>query len=319
MSTIIHCKLLILGSGPAGYTAAIYSARANLNPVLITGLNSGGQLNTTLNIENWPGDPEYLTGPDLMKRMKKHAAKFNTKIINDHIIKVNLKNNPFQIYGNINTYTCRALIISTGGSPRQLGINSEKKFQGKGVSSCATCDGFFFNKQIVAVIGGGNTAIEESLYLSNIASKVHLIHRRDQFRSEKILIDRLMHAVHTKNIILHTNCLVDEILGDDTGVTGLCIHNITYRKKYTIPLQGVFIAIGYIPNTSIFKNDLKLDSNGYISVKSGINSDVTSTSIDGVFAAGDVIDQHYRQAITASGTGCMAAIDAEKYLSSICC
>lgn len=317
MSTIIHCKLLILGSGPAGYTAAIYSARANLHPVLITGLHNGGQLNTTLNIENWPGDFKHLTGPDLMNRMKNHAMKFNTKIINDNIVTVNLKNNPFQIYGEINEYTCNALIISTGGSPRKLGIFSEIKYQGKGVSSCATCDGFFFKKQIVAVIGGGNTAVEESLYLSNIASEVHLIHRREQFKAEKILIDKLMKAVKKKNIILHTNCLVDEILGNNEEVTGVYIRNVINQKKYIINSKGIFVAIGYIPNTSIFKDYLQLDSNGYIYVKSGVNGLSTATSIAGIFAAGDVIDSNYRQAITASATGCMSAIDAERYLSTI--
>lgn len=316
MSMITHCKLLILGSGPAGYTASIYAARANLNPVLITGLNTGGQLNTTLNIENWPGDPDHLTGPSLINRMKMHAIKFKTKIINDHIVKVNLKTNPFQVYSDINKYTCNALIISTGGSPRKLGIPSEVQYQGKGVSSCATCDGFFFKKQIVAVVGGGNTAVEESLYLSNIAYQVHLVHRRDQFRAEKILIDRLMNAVYNKNIILHTNCLVSEILGNDKGVTGVCIQDIAHTKEYVIPLQGVFIAIGYTPNTSIFKDCLRLQTNGYIYVKTGTNAS-TATSIDGVFAAGDVVDDNYRQAITAASTGCMAAIDAERYLSLI--
>lgn len=313
----IHCKLLILGSGPAGYTAAIYSARANLNPILITGLNKGGQLNSTLNIENWPGNPKNLTGPDLIKRMHDHAIKFNTKIIDDNVIQVNLQNNPFKIYGEINEYICKALIVCTGGSARKLGIPSEEKYHGKGVSSCATCDGFFFNKQIVAVIGGGNTAVEESLYLSNIAKEVHLIHRREQFRSEKILIDRLMNAVRNKNIILHTNCFVDEILGNESEVTSICIQNLKNCKKYIIPLKGVFIAIGYTPNTALFKDHLQLHSNGYIDVAAGISDSFTSTSVKGVFAAGDVMDYNYRQAITAASTGCMAAIDAEKYLSSI--
>lgn len=315
MCKTIHCKLLILGSGPAGYTASIYAARANLNPILITGLNHGGQLNSTLNIENWPGDPESLTGPDLIKRMQIQAIKFNTKIINDHIVGVNFENYPFQVYGDIYKYICYAVIISTGGSPRKLGIPSELKFQGKGVSSCATCDGFFFNKQTVAVIGGGNTAIEESLYLSNIANTVHLIHRRDQFKAEKILINRLMKAVHNKNIILHTNCIVDKILGDSAGVTGVCINNTKCFKKYILSIKGIFIAIGYVPNTNIFADHLKLNSDGYIDVKQEINDYCTATSVNGVFAAGDVIDHRYRQAITAAGTGCMAAIDAEKYLS----
>lgn len=316
MSDAKHCKLLILGSGPAGYTAAIYAARANLNPILITGLENGGQLVTTLNIENWPGDPNHLTGPDLMDRMKIHASNFNTKIIDDHIIKVNFQNRPFQIYGHCYKYTCDALIIGTGGSARKLGIPSELKYQGKGVSSCATCDGFFFNKQIVAVVGGGNSAIEESLYLSNIAKTVHLIHRRTEFRAEKILIDRLIKKVHNKNIILHTDCIVKEILGNNIEVTGLCIKNLISSKEYSLSLKGVFIAIGYIPNTSLFNNQLLLDDNGYICIKSELNQGSTATSISGIFAAGDVMDHNYRQAITAAGLGCMAAIDAERYLSS---
>lgn len=315
MSRIKYCKLLILGSGPAGYTASIYAARANLNPILVSGLEIGGQLNNTINIENWPGNPEKLTGPDLMHRMKVHTVNFKTKIINDYIIKVNLQQRPFHIYGNKYEYKCDALIISTGGSARHLEIPSAKQYQGKGVSTCATCDGFFFKNQIVAVVGGGNTAVEESLYLSNIANTVHLIHRSTQFKAEKILIDRLMHTVKNKNIILHTNCIVEEILGDNLEVKGIRIQNTEYRKKYTITLQGIFIAIGYIPNTSIFKNQLILNNNGYINVQSGTSGNSTSTSIDGVFAAGDVMDYNYRQAITAAGTGCMAAIDAERYLS----
>lgn len=315
--SIMHCKLLILGSGPAGYTAAIYAARANLHPVLITGLNDGGQLSITDNIENWPGDSDHLTGIDLIQRMKNHAIKFKTKIINDYIITVNLATNPFQINGDINKYTCDSLIISTGGLPRKLNIPAEIKYQGKGISSCATCDGFFFKKQVVAVIGGGNTAVEESLYLSNIVQTVHLIHRRDQFKAEKILIDKLMNFVYKKNIILHTNCIVDEILGTSSEVTGIRVKNIIKNQNYVINLKGVFIAIGYIPNTSIFKNYLELDNNGYICVKFGMNGDFTSTSIPGVFAAGDVIDHNYRQAITSAGTGCMAALDAERYLSSV--
>lgn len=320
MSNIKHCKLLILGSGPAGYTAAIYTARANLNPILITGLEIGGQLSTTLNIENWPGDPDHLTGPSLMQRMKIHASNFNTKIIDDYIVKVDLKNRPFHIYGDSNEYFCDSLIIGTGGSARKLGIPSESQYQGKGVSSCATCDGFFFKKQVVAVIGGGNTAIEESLYLSNIARKVHLIHRRSQFKAEKILIDRLMKKVSNKNIILHTNCVVKEILGNNIEVTEICVNNIKCCKEYKISVQGVFISIGYIPNTAIFNQQLKLDKNGYICIQSRLNKEEgysTATSIPGVFAAGDVMDHNYRQAITAAGLGCMAAIDAERYLSSI--
>ncbi|URJ30354.1 thioredoxin-disulfide reductase [Candidatus Blochmannia vicinus (nom. nud.)] len=312
-----HCKLLILGTGPAGYTAAIYAARANLDPVLITGLEMGGQLNTTTDIENWPGDPKNLTGPVLMNRMNTHAIHLNTEIISDYIIKVNFKQYPFYLCGNMYEYTCDSLIISTGGSARNLGIPSEEKYRGKGVSSCATCDGFFFKNQIVAVVGGGSTAVEESLYLSNIAEEIHLIHRRNQFRAEKILINRLMKKVKNGNIFLHLNHTVEEILGDGTNVTGLYLKNMTQQdKKHTITVQGVFIAIGYTPNTSIFSNQLILN-NGYINVQSGTNGNTTATSIPGIFAAGDVIDHNYRQAITAAGSGCMAALDAERYLSAI--
>ncbi|URJ29631.1 thioredoxin-disulfide reductase [Blochmannia endosymbiont of Camponotus modoc] len=311
-----HCKLLILGAGPAGYTAAIYAARANLNPVLVTGLEIGGQLNTTTDIENWPGDPKNLTGPMLMNRMNTHASFLHTEIISDHIFKVNFKQYPFCLYGNTQEYTCDALIISTGGYARSLGIPSEEKYKGKGVSSCATCDGFFFNKQIVAVIGGGNTAIEESLYLSNIASKVHLIHRRSTFSAEKILINRLMNKVHSGSVVLHTNHIVKEILGNGTDVTGLCITDLVQHKEHIINLQGIFVAIGYNPNTAIFNDQLVLN-NGYICVHSGMNGNATATSIPGIFAAGDVMDHSYRQAITAAGSGCMAAIDAERYLSTI--
>ncbi|WHL24742.1 MAG: thioredoxin-disulfide reductase [Candidatus Blochmannia vicinus] len=313
-----HCKLLILGAGPAGYTAAIYAARANLSPVLITGLEIGGQLNTTTDIENWPGDPKNLTGPILMNRMNAHAVHLHTEIIPDHIIKVDFKQYPFYLYGNMYEYTCDALIISTGGFARNLGLPSEEKYKGKGVSSCATCDGFFFKKQIVAVVGGGNTAVEESLYLSNIAAEVHLIHRRNQFKAEKILINRLMNKVKNGNIFLHLNHIVEEILGDGINVTGLCLKDVTQlNKKHTVILQGVFIAIGYNPNTAIFSNQLVLNNNGYIYVQSGTNGNITATSIPGIFAAGDVMDHNYRQAITAAGSGCMAAIDAERYLSTI--
>ncbi|URJ30003.1 thioredoxin-disulfide reductase [Blochmannia endosymbiont of Camponotus sp.] len=312
-----HCKLLILGTGPAGYTAAIYAARANLNPVLITGLEIGGQLNTTTDIENWPGDPKNLTGPILMNRMNEHAINLHTEIIPDHIIKVNFRQYPFYLCGNMYEYTCDSLIISTGGSARALNIPSEEKYRGKGVSSCATCDGFFFKKQIVAVIGGGNTAVEESLYLSNIADEIHLVHRRSQFRAEKILISRLMNKVENGNIFLHLNHVVEEILGDGTNVTGLRLTNMMQQdKKLTITVQGVFIAIGYNPNTSIFGDQLILN-NGYIHVQSGTNGNTTATSIPGIFAAGDVMDHSYRQAITAAGSGCMAAMDAERYLSTI--
>lgn len=309
-----HCKLLILGSGPAGYTAAIYGARANLHPILITGLDRGGQLNTTTNIENWPGDPKNLTGPILMDRMHAHAISFNTEIIFDKITKVNFKNYPFYLCGNKYEYTCDTLIISTGGSPKNIGIPSETKYQGKGVSSCATCDGFFFKNQIVAVIGGGNTAVEECLYLSNIAAEVHLIHRRNVFTAEKILIDRLMYKVHNNNIFLHMNYIVEEILGNAIEVTGLKLKQIIQNTIHILSVQGVFVAVGYTPNTSIFKDQLILNDNKYISVKSGNNGNTTSTSVPGIFAAGDVADHHYRQAITAAGAGCMAAIDAEHYL-----
>lgn len=317
MTTIKHCKLLILGSGPAGYTAAIYAARANLSPTLITGLNYGGQLNITTNVENWPGDSKNLTGPILINRMHNHAITFNTKIIFDNIIKVNFKKFPFHLYGDVNEYTCNALIISTGGSPKELGIVSEKKYQGKGVSSCATCDGFFFKNKIVTVIGGGNTAIEECLYLSNIAATVHLIHRRNTFTAEKILIDKFMKKVKNGNIFMHTNCIVEEILGNNIEVTSVKLKNKIKNQINIIETNGIFIAIGYNPNTSIFKNQLILDNNGYISVKFEKNKDmITATSIPGIFAAGDVMDHNYRQAITAAGSGCMAAIDAERYLSS---
>lgn len=314
MTIAEHCKLLILGSGPAGYTAAIYAARANLHPILITGLEYGGQLNTTTNIENWPGNPKNLTGPMLMDRMRDHAIAFNTKIIFDHITKVNFTQHPFHLYGNTHEYTCDALIISTGGSPKTLGIPSEEKYKGKGVSSCATCDGFFFKNQIVAVVGGGNTAIEECLYLSNIANEVHLIHRKETFTAEKILIERLMHKVQNGNIFIYTNYIIEEILGNNIEVTGLRLKEIITNKILTITVQGIFIAIGYNPNTSIFKNQLILNHNKYITIKSGNDGNVTATSITGIFAAGDVTDYNYRQAITAAGSGCMAAIDAEHYL-----
>lgn len=317
MITTKHYKLLILGSGPAGYTAAIYSARANLCPTLITGLEYGGQLNTTENIENWPGDPKNLTGPMLMNRMRDHAISLNTEIICDNITKVNFMQSPFSLQGEAHKYTCDAVIISTGGSPKKLGLLSEKKYMGKGVSSCATCDGFFFKNKVVAVIGGGNTAIEECLYLSNLANTVYLIHRRDKFTAEKILIDRLMRKIYNNNIVLYTNYIVEEILGNNIEATGLLLNNTIQNKKCTISIQGVFVAIGYTPNTSIFKNQLELNDNNYIIVKSGDQGNVTATSIPGIFAAGDVIDHKYRQAITAAGSGCMAAIDAENYLCSL--
>lgn len=316
MSTAKHSKLIILGSGPAGYTAAVYAARANLNPVLITGVEKGGQLTTTTEVENWPGDPEGLTGPDLMERMFQHAEKFQTEIISDHIQKVDFEKRPFRLYGDNQEYTCDALIIATGASARYLGLPSEDAFKGRGVSACATCDGFFYRKQKVAVVGGGNTAVEEALYLANIAAEVHLIHRRDTFRSEKILIDRLMEKVKNGNIILHTDRTLDEVLGDDMGVTGIRIHDTKSDNAEELDVTGVFIAIGHSPNTGIFEGQLELQ-NGYIKVQSGLHGNATQTSIPGVFAAGDVMDHVYRQAITSAGTGCMAALDAERFLDGL--
>ncbi|GKW09809.1 MULTISPECIES: thioredoxin-disulfide reductase [Pectobacterium] len=316
MGTVKHHKLLILGSGPAGYTAAVYAARANLQPVLITGMEKGGQLTTTTEVENWPGDADDLTGPLLMERMHAHATKFNTDVIFDHIERVDLQNRPFRLFGDSDEYTCDALIIATGASARYLGLPSEEAFKGKGVSACATCDGFFYRNQKVAVVGGGNTAVEEALYLSNIAAEVHLIHRRETFRSEKILIDRLMDKVKNGNIILHTNRTLDEVLGDDMGVTGVRIRDTQSDAAEELELAGVFIAIGHSPNTAVFGDQLALE-NGYIKVQSGIHGNATQTSIPGVFAAGDVMDHIYRQAITSAGTGCMAALDAERYLDGL--
>ena len=316
MSQVRHCELLILGSGPAGYTAAVYAARANLKPVLITGIQQGGQLTTTTEVENWPGDADDLTGPALMERMQKHAEKFDTEIIFDHINEVNLDVRPFQLKGDNGEFTCDALIISTGASAMYLGLNSEEAFKGKGVSACATCDGFFYRNQKVAVVGGGNTAVEEALYLSNIASEVHLIHRRDTFRSEKILTKRLMDKVENGNIILHLDNTLDEVVGDQMGVTGLKMKRTKDGAIKELELMGVFIAIGHSPNTGMFEGQLDM-SHGYIKVQSGLNGNATQTSIEGVFAAGDVMDQHYRQAITSAGTGCMAALDAERYLDAL--
>ncbi|MBX9445063.1 thioredoxin-disulfide reductase [Dickeya chrysanthemi] len=316
MSTAKHRKLLILGSGPAGYTAAVYAARANLNPLLITGMEKGGQLTTTTEVENWPGDPDDLTGPLLMERMHAHAAKFNTEIVFDHITRVDLQTRPFRLFGDSDEYTCDALIIATGASARYLGLPSEDAFKGKGVSACATCDGFFYRNQKVAVVGGGNTAVEEALYLSNIAAEVHLIHRRDSFRAEKILIDRLMAKVSSGNIVLHTNRTLDEVVGDEMGVTGVRLREAAGEATEQLDVAGVFIAIGHSPNTAIFGDQLVLE-NGYIKVQSGIHGNATQTSIPGVFAAGDVMDHIYRQAITSAGTGCMAALDAERYLDAL--
>jgi len=308
-----HCQVLILGSGPAGYSAAVYTARANLKPVMITGMQQGGQLTTTTEVDNWPGDDQGVEGPALMERMQKHAERFGTDILFDHINFVDLEARPFFLRGDMGEYTADALIISTGASAKYLGIPSEETFKGKGVSACATCDGFFYRGQRVAVIGGGNTAVEEALYLSNIASEVVLIHRRDSFKAEKIMIDHLMHKVEHGNITLELHSEVDEILGDKTGVTGVRLKHRDGSKK-DIELQGVFVAIGHSPNTGIFDGQLEM-VNGYIKVKSGIEGNATATSVAGVFAAGDVADQVYRQAITSAASGCMAALDVERYLA----
>ena len=303
-------KLLILGSGPAGYTAALYAARANLSPVLITGLQKGGQLNTTTDVDNWPGDLHGLQGPDLMDRMLAHVEQFNTEVISDHIHTANLSTKALILTGDQSIYSCDALIIATGASAKYLGIPSEDKYKGRGVSACATCDGFFYRDTDVAVIGGGNTAVEEALYLSNIAKKVVVIHRRDKFRAEKILVDRLLKK---KNVTIMWNSILDEVLGDKTGVTGIKIKNTLDKKTKNLVLKGVFIAIGHLPNTKLFEGQLDM-KNGYITTKSGLNGQATSTSIPGVFAAGDVSDHVYRQAVTSAGNGCMAALDAEAYL-----
>jgi len=316
MSEARHVKLLILGSGPAGYAAAVYAARANLNPVLLTGMQQGGQLTTTTEVENWPGDPEGLTGPDLMVRMQQHAEKFDTEIIFDHIHTTDFSKRPFTLTGDAGTYTCDALIIATGASAKYLGLESETAFMGKGVSACATCDGFFYRNQKVAVVGGGNTAVEEALYLSNIASEVHVIHRRDSFRSEKILADRLLDKAKNGNVVLHYNRTLDEVLGDDMGVTGIRIKDTQSDATEEVDVMGLFIAIGHQPNTSIFEGQLDM-KDGYITVKSGTEGNATQTSVPGVFAAGDVSDHIYRQAITSAGTGCMAALDAEKFLDAL--
>lgn len=313
MSETRHIKCLILGSGPAGYSAAVYAARANLNPAIITGLQQGGQLTTTTDVDNWPGDHDGVQGPDLMIRMQKHAERFGTEMIFDHIHTVDLKNRPFTLTGDSGTYTCDALIICTGASAKYLGLPSEEAFMGKGVSACATCDGFFYRQQKVAVVGGGNTAVEEALYLSNIASEVHLIHRREELRSEKILQDKLFEKAKNGNVVLHWNRTLEEVVGDDMGVTGIRIKSTQDDSVEELELQGVFIAIGHKPNTDIFNGQLEM-KDGYIIVKSGLAGNATATSVEGVFAAGDVSDHVYRQAITSAGTGCMAALDAEKYL-----
>ena len=311
-----HEKLIILGSGPAGYAAAVYAARANLKPVMVTGMEVGGQLTTTTEVDNWPGDAYDLTGPALMERMKNHAERFGTELVYDHINEVNLNERPFQLTGNSGSYTCDALIISTGASAQYLGLESEQKFRGLGVSACATCDGFFYKGQKVAVIGGGNTAVEEALYLSNIASEVTLVHRRDSLRSEKILQDKLFEKAKNGNIKIEWNHSVKEVVGDDSGVNGVIIQSTEDGSTKQLDVFGMFVAIGHKPNTDLFKDQLDM-KDGYIIVNSGLNGNATQTSIEGVFAAGDVADHVYRQAITSAGTGCMAALDAEKYLDAI--
>ena len=306
----VHHRLLILGSGPAGLTAAIYAARANLNPVVITGIETGGQLTTTTEVDNWPSGEQGLQGPDLMVKMQKHAERFDTQIIYDHINKAEVTQNPFRLYGDQAVYTCDALIITTGASAQYLGLPSEEEFKGKGVSACAACDGFFYKKQRVAVIGGGNAAMEEALYLSNIASEVIMVHRRDKFRGEKIIQNKV---IDKENINIQWDSILDEVIGDDMGVTGMRIKQVKHGETTEFDLKGVFIAIGHIPNTSIFEGQLKMD-NGYIEIQSGLEGGATATSIPGIFAAGDVADQIYRQAVTSAGFGCMAALDAEKYL-----
>ena len=316
MSDTKHCKLLILGSGPAGYTAAVYAARANLNPVLITGMQQGGQLTTTTDVDNWPGDNEGVQGPELMDRMLKHAQRFDTEIIFDQITSLNLNSKPISLQGDSGSYSCDALIICTGASAMYLGLESEEKFMGRGVSACATCDGFFYRNQKVAVIGGGNTAVEEALYLSNIADEVILVHRRDELRAEKILQKQILEKAENGNITLLWDHVLDEVLGDDVGVTGMRVKHVKTGETQDINVHGIFIAIGHKPNTQIFEGQLEME-NGYIKVQSGTSGNATATSVPGVFAAGDVMDHIYRQAVTSAGTGCMAALDAEKYLDQL--
>ncbi len=314
--TTKHARLLILGSGPAGYTAAVYAARANLDPVLITGVAQGGQLMTTTDVDNWPADADGVQGPDLMTRFQKHAERFNTEIIFDHIHTVKLGEKPFRLVGDSGEYSCDALIIATGATAKYLGLPSEEKFAGRGVSACATCDGFFYRNQEVAVIGGGDTAVEEALYLANIATKVTLVHRRETFRAEKIMIDKLMEKVEAGKIELALNATLDEVLGDDSGVTGMRLKDVASGETRDTALQGVFIAIGHKPNTDIFEGQLEME-NGYIVTRGSRNGNATQTSVPGVFAAGDVQDHVYRQAVTSAGTGCMAALDAERYLDAL--
>ncbi|HEJ3607886.1 TPA: thioredoxin-disulfide reductase [Pseudomonas aeruginosa] len=313
MSEVKHSRLIILGSGPAGYTAAVYAARANLKPVVITGIQPGGQLTTTTEVDNWPGDVEGLTGPALMTRMQQHAERFDTEIVYDHIHTAELQQRPFTLKGDSGTYTCDALIIATGASAQYLGMSSEEAFMGKGVSACATCDDFFYRNQVVCVVGGGNTAVEEALYLANIAKEVHLIHRRDKLRSEKILQDKLFDKAENGNVRLHWNTTLDEVLGDASGVTGVRLKSTIDGSTSELSLAGVFIAIGHKPNTDLFQGQLEM-RDGYLRIHGGSEGNATQTSIEGVFAAGDVADHVYRQAITSAGAGCMAALDAEKYL-----
>jgi thioredoxin reductase (NADPH) len=315
MSAVKHCRLIILGSGPAGYTAAVYAARANLKPVLVTGLAQGGQLMTTTDVDNWPADAKGVQGPELMQRFHEHAERFDTEFIFDQINTVELGARPFKLIGDSGTYTCDALIIATGASAKYLGLDSETAFMGKGVSGCATCDGFFYKNQEVAVIGGGNTAVEEALYLSNIASKVTVVHRRDRFKAEAILIDKLMAKVATGKVDVRWHSVLDEVLGDASGVTGMRIRNVQSGQTEDKTLHGVFIAIGHQPNTGIFEGQLKMEG-GYILTHGGLQGHATMTSVEGVFAAGDVQDHVYRQAITSAGTGCMAALDAQRWLES---
>ncbi len=316
MNTPRHHRLIILGSGPAGYTAAIYAARANLSPVVITGMEMGGQLTTTTDVDNWPGDVEGLQGPALMERMQRHAERFQTQVIFDHIVKADLGQRPFLLQGDTETYSCDALIIATGASARYLGLDSEKAYQGKGVSACATCDGFFYRNKSVCVIGGGNTAVEEALYLSNIAAHVTLVHRRDSLRAEKILQDKLFEKARTGNVSLIWNHTLQEVLGDNNKVTGALLRDVQTDKLSDIPVDGVFIAIGHTPNTALFHNQLNM-RDGYLTIRSGLEGMATETNIPGVFACGDVADHVYRQAVTSAGFGCMAALDAEKYLDSM--
>ena len=316
MNQPIHSRLLILGSGPAGYTAAVYAARAGLSPMLVTGVEVGGQMTTTTDVDNWPGDDEGVQGPDLMERMRRHAERFDTRLVHDQVANADLSRRPFRLFGDSGTYECEALIVATGASARYLGLDSEEAYKGRGVSACATCDGFFYRSQPVAVIGGGNTAVEEALYLSNIASRVTVVHRRDRFRAEKILSDRLIEKSRTGNVVIEWDHVLDEVLGDDTGVSGIRIRGTRSGERKDVGVHGCFIAIGHTPNTKIFEGQLDMNG-GYISVRGGAEGDATATNVPGVFAAGDVADHVYRQAITSAGSGCMAALDAERYLEAV--